>query len=151
MSQLTQMGGSEVVRPDTWAEVLSHLQCVLEENTKLNETLENNNNQMEKIMEKKNNEVEIAQKLYWDVRISVLGFKAHIIQLTGELDQLRKGQRDDSSIEMEKLQKEMEQLRLGKDNAERSLNRDIHEMEEKIQSWRKRYESVVQELSLIHI
>ena len=58
----------------------------------------------------------------------------------------------------------MEQLKLGKDNAERrttSLNRDIHEMEvcmtnlnkcvcekllqEQIQAWRNRYESVVQE------
>ena len=58
----------------------------------------------------------------------------------------------------------MEQLRLGQDNAERrttSLNRDIHEMEvcmtnlnkcvceillqEQIQKWKKRYDSVVQE------
>ena len=58
----------------------------------------------------------------------------------------------------------MEQLKLGKDNAERrttSLNRDIHEMEvcmtnlnkcvcekllqEQIQAWRNRYESVVRE------
>ena len=75
---------------------------------------------MEKIIEKKNSkqyiyvynyqificildEIEIAQKQYWDVRISVLGFKAHIMKLSGELDQLKKGQTNDSSLEMKKV------------------------------------------------
>lgn len=36
-------------------------------------------------------EIKAAQKLHWDVRISVLGFKSKIMILTSEIDQLRNG------------------------------------------------------------
>lgn len=35
-------------------------------------------------------EIETNQKLYWDVRISVLGLKSKIMSLTGEVEQLQK-------------------------------------------------------------
>ena len=38
--------------------------------------------------EKAQKEATDAQKLYWDARVSVLGFKAKIMKLTGERDQL---------------------------------------------------------------
>ena len=35
-------------------------------------------------------ELQHANKQYWDVRVSVLGFKARIMKLSGELEALRK-------------------------------------------------------------
>lgn len=47
--------------------------------------------------DKARKEVEEAQKLYWDARVSVLGFKAKIMKLTGERDQLLTKQSDISA------------------------------------------------------
>ena len=76
----------------------------------ISETLQQNNSKVQEVLNKKNSElliivmsvvsvftpyltlqgeIEAAQKLYWDVRISVLGFKAQIMKLTGEIEQLR--------------------------------------------------------------